>query len=41
MDYFLVGHITQVFTSLIWDLYLQQVTENRLNIALVLSLLED
>ena len=38
MDYFLVGHITQVFTSLIWDLYLQQVTVNRLNIALVLSL---
>ena len=40
MDYF-IGHITQVFTSLIWDLYLQPVTVNRLNIALVLSLLED
>ena len=37
MDYFLVGGITQLFTSLIWDLCLQQVTVNRLTTA-VLSL---
>ena len=41
VDFILVGHISQLFTSLVWDLCLQQVTVNRLNITAVLRLKDD